>query len=160
MPLGWAVDSAGNPTTDPRAGLAGALLPLGGSGVENGGHKGFGMGLLVDILCAVLSGGTFGAAIPTSLGPMEPGPVSHWFMAMRVGAMRDIAAFKRDVDTELRAFKASAPVPGQSRVYVPGEIEFASEREARRNGVQLRETVFAELQTIGAELGIPAPVER
>ncbi|GAC1542472.1 MAG: Ldh family oxidoreductase [Candidatus Velthaea sp.] len=160
MPLGWAVDADGTPTTDPKAGLGGALLPLGGSGVENGGHKGFGMGVLVDTLCAVLSGGTFGAAIPESLGPMEPGPISHWFMAMRVGAMRDIDEFKRDVDTELRAFKASAPVPGQTRVFIPGEIEFESERDARRNGVQLRETVFAELQAIGAELAIPAPPAR
>ena len=160
MPLGWAVDAGGNPTTDPVAGLAGALLPLGGSGVENGGHKGFGLGVLVDILCAVLSGGTFGAAIPASLGPMEPGPISHWFMAMRVGALRDIEEFKRDVDTELRAFKASAPVPGQTRVYVPGELEFESERDARRNGVQVRETVFAELQAIGTELGIEPPAAR
>jgi L-2-hydroxycarboxylate dehydrogenase (NAD+) len=58
LPLleGWAVDAEGEPTRDPDAALAGALLPLGGFGTEQGGHKGYGLGLLSDILCGVLSG--------------------------------------------------------------------------------------------------------
>jgi len=157
LPLGWAIDPAGAPTTDPPTGLAGALLPLGGSGIEGGGHKGFGLGLLVDILCGVLGGGPFGANLPTSTGSQEEGAVSHWFMAINVGAMRDVDAFKRDVDRELREFKSSTPAPGRDRIYVAGELEFANVRDAKRNGVALRESVFEELGSIASELGLAAP---
>ena len=61
---GWAIDENGFETLDPKIALKGALLPLGGYGVDNGGHKGYGLGLLVDILCGVLSGGAFGAGLP------------------------------------------------------------------------------------------------
>ena len=62
LPLkdGWAIDENGQPTTIPMPRLRGALLPLGGFGTDHCGHKGYGLGLLVDILCGVLSGGAFG----------------------------------------------------------------------------------------------------
>jgi LDH2 family malate/lactate/ureidoglycolate dehydrogenase len=63
IPLGWAVDERGLPCDDPgrvwknmRGGIGGGLLPLGGAGEEFGGHKGYGLGLVVDILSGILSG--------------------------------------------------------------------------------------------------------
>jgi (2R)-3-sulfolactate dehydrogenase (NADP+) len=53
IPLGWALDKDGHPTTDPVAGLAGSMAP-------SGGVKGFSMGLLVEVLCAALAGGKLG----------------------------------------------------------------------------------------------------
>ena len=56
IPLGWAVDKEGKPTTDPNAGLAGSMAPFGG-------YKGFGQGLIVEVMCAALAGASLGTQI-------------------------------------------------------------------------------------------------
>ena len=157
---GWAIDAEGHPTTSAAEALKGALLPLGGFGVDNGGHKGYGLGLLVDILCGVLSGGAFGNTLPLpSSGPM-PGSISHWFGAFRVDGFRDVDAFKADMDKELRAFKDSAKVPGQERIYVAGEIEFEKTAYNREHGVPVHNKVWTGLQKLAGELEIPFELAR
>ena len=152
---GWAIDENGKETLDPLTALNGALLPLGGFGIDTGGHKGYGLGLLVDIFCGVLAGGKFGNAGPRlSDGPV-PGAISHWFAAFRVDGFRDVADFKRDMDKELRDFKDSAKAPGQDRIYVAGEIEYEKTLDARKNGVPVHVKVWDGLQKLAAELGVP-----
>ena len=156
---GWAIDETGHTTTDPDAALRGALLPLGGYGTEHGGHKGYGLGLLVDILCGVLSGGKFGNGLPLVTDTME-GAISHWFGAFRIDAFRDPEEFKADVDRELRAFKESARVPGQDRIYVAGEIEHEKTNYHREHGVPVHVKVWDGLQKLSGELGIPFDLGR
>ena len=152
---GWAIDADGHETLDPQTALKGALLPLGGFGVDNGGHKGYGLGLLVDILCGVLSGGAFGTDLPLPTDGPQPGKISHFFGAFRIDAFRDIAAFKADIDTELRAFKGSRKTPGHDRIYVAGEIEFEKTAYAREHGVPVHVKVWDGLEKLAGELGIP-----
>jgi len=156
---GWAVDNDGNPADDPaiRHG-GGSLLPLGGFGTEGGGHKGYGLGALAEILSGVLAAGWFGSAltIPESL-TSPSGITSHFFGALRVDALRDAAEFKGDLDRELRAFKDSAPAPGQSRIYVAGEIEHENEIAFRRDGIPLIAPVIDDLDRLADELGIARP---
>ncbi|MEO6913592.1 MAG: Ldh family oxidoreductase [Candidatus Baltobacteraceae bacterium] len=161
LPLadGWAIDGQGQPTTDPDAALRGALLPLGGFGTEHGGHKGFGLGLLVDILCGVLSGGNFGPNLPLVSDTM-PGAISHWFGAFRVDGFRDIDAFKADIDKELRAFKESAKIAGQDRIYVAGEIESENTLRHRRDGVPVHQKVWDGLKKLAGEMQLPFNLER
>ena len=161
LPLkdGWAIDAQGNPTHDPDEALRGALLPLGGFGTDNGGHKGFGLGLLVDILCGVLSGGKFGTGLPLVTDTME-GAISHWFGAFRVDAFRDAAEFKADMDRQLRSFKDSAKVPGQERIYVAGEPEFEKTGRHRENGVPVHVKVWDGLEKLAGELKIPFELSR
>ena len=103
---GWAVDADGRETLDPAVAMtAGALLPLGGYGTENGGHKGYGLGALVEILCGVLSGGTFGTSLRLDERGLHGGTVGHFFGAFRIDALRDPDAFARDLDRELAAFE-------------------------------------------------------
>ncbi|TAM56233.1 Ldh family oxidoreductase [bacterium] len=155
LPLlpGWAVDRDANPTTDPEVGMAGALLPLGGYGTDLGGHKGYGLGLLVDILCGVLSGGAFGNSLPRR-NEEARGAVAHFFAAFRIDGFRDVAAFKADMDRELRAFKQSAKAPGQERVYVAGEIEHEKTLKHRAQGVPVHVKVWEGLERLSTELGI------
>jgi LDH2 family malate/lactate/ureidoglycolate dehydrogenase len=158
LPLhaGWAVDASGAETLDPEAALhGGALLPLGGFGVDTGGHKGFGLGLLVDILCGVLSGGVFGPDLPVPSDPPRGGTISHFFGAFRIDTFRDVAAFKADMDRELGAFKASRPVEGHDRIYVAGEIEHERTLHHRAAGVPVHVKVWSGLQRLAGELGIP-----
>jgi L-2-hydroxycarboxylate dehydrogenase (NAD+) len=158
---GWAVGGDGLPTDDPTAArFGGALLPLGGHGTENGGHKGYGLGVLSEILCGVLSGGAFGLALSKEEGPTQLGGISgHWFGAMRIDAMRDLADFKGDMDRELRDFKNSARAPGCERIYVAGEIEHERTLEFGRDGIPLVEKVWEDLDAMAGEIGI-APLER
>ncbi|MDE2572188.1 MAG: Ldh family oxidoreductase [bacterium] len=151
---GWAIDKDGHPTTDPDAAMAGALLPLGGFGTDLGGHKGYGLGLLVDIMCGVLSGGMFGNDLPLP-GQEKQGAIGHFFGAFRVDGFRDAAAFKADMDRELRAFKDSAKAPGEPRVYVAGEIEHEKTLKHRAEGVPIHVKVWTALEKLTAELGIP-----
>jgi LDH2 family malate/lactate/ureidoglycolate dehydrogenase len=152
---GWAIDADGVPTLDPAAALDGALLPLGGFGIDNGGHKGYGLGLLVDVMCGVLTGGAFGAALPLPSEGPQPGKISHFFGAIRIDGFRDVAAFKADMDRELRAFKTSRRAPGVERIYVAGEIEHEKARAAHENGVPVHAAVWAQLDALAAEFGIP-----
>jgi L-2-hydroxycarboxylate dehydrogenase (NAD+) len=156
---GWAVDNEGNSTDDPavRHG-GGSLLPLGGFGTENGGHKGYGLGALSEILTGVLAAGWFGNALTIAESPTAPsGITSHFFGAISVAHMRDVAEFKSALDRELRAFKDSAPVPGRDRVYVAGEIEHENEIASRRDGVSLIMPVIDDLDRLAADLGIEPP---
>ena len=157
---GWAIDEQGHPTTSPAQALKGALLPLGGFGVEGGGHKGYGLGLLVDILCGVLSGGAFGNTLPVPSSGAQPGAISHWCGAFRVDGFRDVAQFKRDMDKELRDFKKSAKTPGADRIYVAGEIEYEKTLHNREHGVPVHHKVWSGLEKLALELGIPFQLER
>ncbi len=157
---GWAIDEHGNETLDPQVALKGALLPLGGYGVDNGGHKGYGLGLLVEILCGVLTGGKFGLDLPLPSDGPQPGAISHFFAAFRIDGFRDPAEFKADMDTELRAFKDSAKAPGQDRIYVAGEIEHEKTLYNREHGVPVHVKVWDGLTKLASELQIPFEIEK
>ncbi|BDE07259.1 hypothetical protein WPS_25350 [Vulcanimicrobium alpinum] len=80
------------------------------------------------MLTGVLAAGWFGADLTITESPTAPsGITSHFFGALRVDALRDVAAFKRDIDRELRAIKDGARAPGQDRIFVAGEIEHENE---------------------------------
>jgi len=152
---GWAIDAEGHPTTDPVAALKGALLPLGGFGVENGGHKGFGLALLVDILCGVLSGGLFGLDLPSPQTPPQAGAISHFFGAISVANFREVGEFKSDMDRMLRQIKEGAKVPGADRIYVAGEIESEATQEHRTHGIPIHIKVWDGLERLAKEYAVP-----
>jgi LDH2 family malate/lactate/ureidoglycolate dehydrogenase len=152
---GWAIDANGQETLDPQTALKGALLPLGGFGVDNGGHKGYGLGLLVDILCGVLSGGAFATGLPLPSDPPMPGKISHFFGAFRIDGFRDAAQFRADMDAALRQFKDSEKTPGNERIYVAGEIEYEKTLYNREHGVPVHVKVWDGLEKLAAELGLP-----
>lgn len=155
---GWAIDREGFVTLDPDEALHGALLPLGGFGKDGGGHKGYGLGLLVDILCGVLSGGAFGPTLPV-VSDVQEGAISHWFGAFRIDGFRDVAEFKADMDRELRYFKHSAKAPDAQRIYVAGEPEYEMAKYHAEHGVPVHEKVWNGLNKLATEIGIPFEVE-
>ena len=157
---GWAIDADGVETRDANIALSGGLLPLGGLGVANGGHKGYGLGLLVDILCGVLAGGAFGDALPLASDGPQPGKISHFFAAFRIDGFRDVGKFKHDMDQELRDFKNSEKAPGNERVYVAGEIEHEKTIYHREHGVPVHAKVWEQLEKLAGELGVPFDIEK
>ncbi len=125
-------------------------MPLGGTR-ELGGHKGYGLSVVVDILCGVLSGAGYAAAISRVPGVSE---IGHFFAAMRVDGFRPVEEFKAMMDEIIRELKGSPKAEGQDRIYIHGEIEFEMEEERRREGIPLHPKVVASLRQIGQELGV------
>jgi L-2-hydroxycarboxylate dehydrogenase (NAD+) len=154
---GWAIDANGVMTLDPTDGMKGALLPLGGYGTEDGGHKGYGLGLLSDIFCAVLGGGVFAPDMPPSTHMLDPGITSHFFAAIRIDAFRDVAPFKRDLSRLLDDIRSSAPAPGHDRVFTAGEPEALREIDHREHGIGLDPIVVASLERVAEKTGVAPP---
>jgi len=160
LPPGWAIDAAGAETLDPGAGLRGSLLPLGGFGTHNGGHKGYGLGLLADLMCATLAGGPGGTDLPTLYDTPREGAISHFFGAIDPGGFQDIGAYKAAVDRELRQFKDSERADAAERVYVAGEIEHERTVAARSGGVPIHHRVWDGLATLASDLHLPFTIAR
>ncbi len=164
LPLGWATDEKGLPTDDAgrvldnftkRAG--GGLLPLGGAGEEFSGHKGYGMGLMVEILTAVLPGAAFLTSVypKAADGTPLPANLGHFFGAWRLDAFRPAAEFKADMDAFIRELKGGNLAEGASRIYVHGEKEFEEADRRSAHGIPLEPKVEASLKQIASELEIP-----
>ncbi len=161
IPEGWAIDSEGRPTTNPDDMVAGgALLPL-GSDRDRGGHKGYGLAIMVDVLCGVLSGANWGPfAPPFALRQEIPKRsvgkgIGHFFGAMRIDGFMDGDSFKRQIDDYVRVFRATKPAPGTNGPLIPGDPEGAMEQLRRKKGVPLILPVIEELQDISRKTGIP-----
>src|SRR5690348_2518223 len=159
MPLGWAVDTTGRGTSDPHIvldalskRLGGGILPLGGEGEEHSGHKGYGLALMVDVLCGVLSGSATGLGV--DVDKAKPN-VGHFFMAIDPGAFRPLEEFKRDMDRLAKELKDSPKAKGQNRIYLHGEKSYARMEKYRREGIPLVAAVVESLKKIGTELGVP-----
>ncbi len=155
IPEGWALDEQGAPTTDARAALVARLLsPLGGSR-ELGGHKGYGLGVLVDILSGVLSGGVYGDLFFRSRLQEERSlNTGHCFAAIDIARFRPVEEFQRAMDDMLQALHDTPRAPGQERVYTAGEPEAEAERHRRVHGIPVAPALITQLADIAASLGV------
>ena len=160
IPEGWAIDSEGRSTTNPDDMVdGGALLPL-GSDRDRGGHKGYGLAIMVDVLCGVLSGANWGPfAPPFALRQEIPRRsvgkgIGHFFGAMRIDGFMDGDSFKRQIDDYVRVFRATKPAPGTNGPLIPGDPEREMERVRCKKGVPLILPVVEELRDISRETGI------
>ena len=152
IPLGWALDEKAQPTTDPRiAQKARLLLPLGGTR-EGGSHKGYGLAILVEILCGVLTGTV------TALNQNQD-PRGHFFAAIKIDAFRPVSEFKNDMDRLINELKSTRPIEGQERVYVAGEIEFETAKRRAEKGIPLLGSVIKGLRDVGQQLDIAYDLE-
>lgn len=164
IPLGWAIDADGQPTSDPGAVRAGgALLPLGGT-KEQGGHKGYALASVVDIFTGVLSGAAWGPFTPRFTRSPEPPSersgvgIGHLFAAMRVDAFADPDEFRVDLDEWIRTLRATRPLEGAPAVLVPGDPERAAEADRRAHGIPLSAPVVASLREVAERTGVPLEV--
>jgi LDH2 family malate/lactate/ureidoglycolate dehydrogenase len=143
IPLGWARDKDGNPTTDPVAARQGSLEPVGG-------YKGYGMAIMLDVLAGVLSGGRFGGMLGTEGGH---GGMGQFFMTIDVSRFMPLDQFKARMDELIDQIHASEKAPGVDRIYVAGEIEYDLQSAREQAGVPIEESVLASLDTVEQELG-------
>jgi LDH2 family malate/lactate/ureidoglycolate dehydrogenase len=161
IPQGWGIDHQGRGTTNPDDIVAGgALLPL-GSDRERGGHKGYGLAVMVDILCGPLSGANWGPFTPPfALRQEIPARsvgrgIGHFFGAMRIDGFIEADEFKRQIDDFVRTFRATRPAPGTDGPLIPGDPEREAEKVRSKDGVPLIIPVVEELRVISKKIGIP-----
>jgi len=162
LPHGWAAGLDGRNTSDAHAMIdnllhrrGGGIFPLGGEGGAFSGYKGYGLAVMVDVLCSVLCGAPFGPQVSDTA--TSSARVSHFFGAIRIGAFRDPVAFRKDMDRMLRDLRESQPAEGAERVYFAGQMEFEHEAEARKSGVPLYPETVASLEKISRETNVPMP---
>ena len=129
IPLGYALDAQGRPTTDPTAALGGVVLPIGG-------YKGSGLSMLMDILGGVISGAAFAGGVADQYKAYDrPQDVGHFFLALRPDLF---IARKRLSRPHGHAGRAGARLPqgeGFDEILIPGEPEARLEAEHRRTGI-------------------------
>ena len=136
------------------------MLPL-GSDRDHGGHKGYCLAALVDILSGPLSGANWGPFTPpfTLAHAMPERQVGvglgHFFGSMRIDAFIDPDEFKRQIDDWIRTFRATKPAPGTRGPLIPGDPERQAEQIRRAEGIPLVMPVVRELRDISRETGIP-----
>jgi ureidoglycolate dehydrogenase (NAD+) len=138
IPPDWGVDDQGRPTTDAQrvVGLA-----------PTGGHKGYALAMMVEILCAQLAGVPFGRHVTPMYGELnKPRNLGHFMLALDVGRFTDPKRFSAAVNAFVEEIRAEGALS-------PGDPERLNAARRRREGIELGSTL-AELNTLADELGV------
>lgn len=162
VPEGMVIGSDGSILTDSgqilkdlSAGRA-ALSPLGGSGENMGGYKGYGYATVVEILSAALQAGSYLRMLSglDAQGNKIPYPLGHFFLAIDTEAFVGAESFKHTAGEILRELRASKKAPGHDRIYTAGEKEYEVWMERRDKGVPMGESIQKEFAAMRDEFGL------
>jgi len=162
LPEGLMIDSEGRPTNLPEDVVegGGALLPL-GLDRTCGGHKGYCLNSMVDILCGVLSGANWGPFMPSFPYYLKQPSRSvgkgwgHMFGALKIEGFIAVDEFKQRMDDWVSTFRAAVPAPGTEGPLIPGDPERKAEASRKHEGVPLTEAVVGDLRYLAARTEIP-----
>ena len=135
------------------------MRTLGGDTIH-GGHKGFCLTAIVDILSAVLPGANFGPTVVPTLsyvkdnsGAQDNG-IGHFFGAMRIDAFQTAEEFKKGMDHWIRTFRNAPAAEGEDHIIIPGDPERESEADKMANGIALSRKSFEGLVKVADKLGV------
>lgn len=155
LPPGWLVNAEGQPTTDPtQINKGGWILPIGG-------HKGWGLILMCEILSGLLTGGAFGKELTNLYDDLEkPQKNGHFVIAIDVAAFLDVDEFKSRLAEYVAAIKASDLAPGFSEIILPGEIERRKRARQAAEGITISGGLVDELLSLADRMGVDVEVSR
>lgn len=152
IPSGWLIDWDGKTSTNPNdflklreKRLLGGILPIGGEGEMLGGYKGYGLGLVVELLTGILAGS--GTSIGVRKTPNKES-VSHLFIAIDYGMFGDPREIERHFSDYLNVVQNSSKARGAKHIFIPGEKEFRKREDAEKFGVPLIEPTWAKIKEI------------
>ncbi|HSI57126.1 MAG TPA: Ldh family oxidoreductase [Ideonella sp.] len=153
MPEGWMIDRQGQPLLDPRRADEGFLLPIGG-------HKGYGLALIVGLLAGTLQGAAMGRqVVDFNKDHVSKTNTGQAILVIDLKAFGDPAEFKAQVDTVVRDIRSGERLGGVERIWLPGEQSHRRREQYRASGIPLSAGVVADLATLAAEMGM-APLLR
>ncbi len=159
-PEGWAIDLDGKPYTDTNRLLVdlvkqkASMLPIGGTDELSGSHKGYGLGTMVEILCASLQNGSYlnGLLGQDEQGKPAPYNLGHFFLAINIDFFTELDSFKQITGNICRELQNSKLFPGQNRIYVAGEKEYEIEQIVRSKGVPIIPNLQKDIEFMQREL--------
>jgi LDH2 family malate/lactate/ureidoglycolate dehydrogenase len=150
IPRDWAIGPDGLATEDPERALAGSVLPMGG-------HKGFALAFMIDVLSGCLPGALLSTEIVGDPDSPEPQGTGHCFIAIHVEAIRAREDYERSLRRLTDAVHDAPRAEGVEAFMIPGEREqrVAAERAER---IPLPEPTLELLRSLGEEFGVAFPV--
>lgn len=144
IPVGWGIDENGQDTTDPNA--VKCVLPFGGA-------KGYGIALMIEVLCSCLSGARNGQTMGSFYDFSGKHQDSGFFVgALNAGALT--ATFEQETVALFDSVKASPKAEGVSEIFIPGEIEQRNYKQAQQQGITLSEPIVKELRQLAQSCNI------
>ena len=157
LPQGWVADENGADCDDADrvlkniiGKLGGGIFPLGGFSEETGSHKGYGLGIIVELFTAIATGGTTSPHVKNS-GNAD---TSFCLMAIDYGIFGDKKEMKARMSKLLQELRESPKADGHDRIFTHGEKEVESKAQKLIDGVPVNEKTLKELREIGASQGL------
>jgi L-2-hydroxycarboxylate dehydrogenase (NAD+) len=161
LPENTVINDKGDTITDPNKILEGmlqrkaALLPLGGKGEDTAGYKGYGYATVVELLSAALQEGIY---LRDTLGTEENGQkrlkVGHFFLAINIDSFIELNSFKKTAGNIMRGLRSSKKDPSAEKIYTAGEKEYLAEKERKRMGIPLNESLQSDIRVMQKELNL------
>jgi LDH2 family malate/lactate/ureidoglycolate dehydrogenase len=151
IPEGWAINTDGEPTTDPAEALAGIIQPMAG-------HKGYAISVLMDVLSGVLSGSAFGADVTGPYQAEKRSGAGHLLIALNVEVFQPLSEFNSRMEALIDSLKAATPAKGVDEVFYPGEIEARNAARHRREGLVLPADTLKDLSDLARDLQMTDPL--
>ena len=154
IPLGWLLDPVGAPTTDP------ADYDRGGALVPFGGHKGYGLAIMVEAFAGLLSGGAMLSDIHAwNQDPGAGGNVGHQIIALNPALLNPGVDVARRAEAMIERLAGAQTAPGVQRILYPGQLEQERERAALERGLTLPEASLDALRAVAEACGLAFHIE-
>jgi LDH2 family malate/lactate/ureidoglycolate dehydrogenase len=138
----------GSPTDDPVAAIAGTLLPMGG-------HKGYGVSVIMDMLSGVLTGSSFGTGVSGPYQADRRSGCGHLMIALDIAAFQPLEAFEARMQAQIAELKSTPLAPGVEEIFFPGELEARADRRQRLEGLILPDDTLADLDRVAQMMDLP-----
>ena len=135
IPLGWALDADGKPTTDAKAALTGSMAAIGGV-------KGVLLALMVELLCCALTGARFGFENDSFFEPGRPASIGHALLAIDPGALAGSSAYEERIEALIAAMLED------EGVRLPGERRHKLVADARASGIAVPDALLKQLREL------------
>jgi ureidoglycolate dehydrogenase (NAD+) len=150
VPLGWGVDENGEDTDDPAH--IESLIPIGK-------YKGFGLSMMVEILCSLLSGMPYGPNVSSMFGvPMDQKRfLGHFFMAIKIASFEDPDIFKKRLKEMMDSIRQEPSFDSTSPVLVPGDPEKSFKKKRSQNGIPISKTTWEEYEKLSLRYDVLLP---
>ncbi len=165
LPQGWVQDEHGKPLRDAAVAwenlhsrALGGLAPVGGT-EEMSSYKGYGLSVMVQILSATLSGGSFSPVRKRTQAKGDPDNIGHFFMAIDPKAFRPDGGFEEDLDVVIDELHGARPGDPGLPVLVAGDPEASHREERLREGVPIPRTLLDRIRGICGRCGVAFVME-